>query len=305
MESFKANDAASYDAVASDFAYFSALTTRPLAATMVHLAAPRPEHHVLDVATGSGIVALTAATQIRGKGWITGIDLSEGLLAVARENASRSEADGRIQLARADAEALPFSNGSFDRVLSLFALLHFPHPDRALAEMFRVLRPQGRAVIGLGSGPPCNSMRGWTHRIGRLPDLIRLGAGRLLLAPAHLDKIVSRHVPVSAEPEETELARGRRSRSVRAETLMHDAGFRNIQSHWEGHCFTCDSSDEFWRLQKTFSSFARKRLSGASADQALKVRREFTDDCNRVLMRRGKLVFHYGAFYLSGERNEF
>src|SRR5262249_10382451 len=200
-----------------------------------------------------------------------------GLLAVAREHAARSEANGRIGLARADAEALPFSNGSFDRVLSLFALLHFPHPDRALAEMFRVLKPQGRAVIGLGSRPPWDSIKGWTHRIGRLPDLIRLGTGRLRLAPAHLDRIVNRHVPVSAERDETELARYRHSRTIRAEGLMRDAGFRNIQSDWEGHCFRCGSSDEFWRLQKTYSSFARKRLSGASADQVARIRREFSD----------------------------
>ena len=63
MESFKANDAASYDAAASDFAYFSALTTKPLAVTIVHLAALRAEDQVLDVATGSGVVALAAAAR--------------------------------------------------------------------------------------------------------------------------------------------------------------------------------------------------------------------------------------------------
>jgi len=302
MEDFKTTDAASYDAVANDFAHFSELTTKPLADTMVRLAALQPEHRVLDVATGSGIVALTAAARAGENAGITGIDLSDAMLATARANACQSEAGGRVTWTRADAEALPFPDASFDRVLSLFALLHFPHPDRALAEMFRVLKPQGRAVIGLGSRPPRDSIQGWVHRIGRLPDLVWLATGRLLLAPAHLDRIVYRHVPPSGEPEETELAQDRHSRAPRAKKLMQETGFENIQTHWEGRCFECHSTEEFWKLQRTYSSIARKRLSGASSDQVLGIRREFNEDCSRVLRRRGKLQFHYAAFYLSGDR---
>ena len=51
-----------------------------------------------------------------------------------------------------DAEQLEFPDQSFDVVLSLYALFHFPEPLRALGEMYRVLRPGGHVVIGVGSG---------------------------------------------------------------------------------------------------------------------------------------------------------
>jgi ubiquinone/menaquinone biosynthesis C-methylase UbiE len=302
VEQFKIGDASSYDSVAASFAHFTNLVTRPLSQTMVRLAELQPENRVLDIGTGSGIVALAAAEHLRGPGSVTGIDLSDGLLAEAREEVARAGLADKIRLEKADAEALPFPDRTFDVVLSLFALLHFPNPEKAVAEMFRVLTPGGRLVIGIGSRPPWTSVHGWIHRLSRIPDFFSLKAGKLLLAPAHLNQIVERHLPAAAAAEETELAQDHSFRSARALQLIRETGIQDVRTEWEGHHLVLDSPQEFWDLQSTFSSIARKRLRIAAPAQLDLVRKDFERECAEVLGRGGKLVYHYAASYISGRR---
>jgi ubiquinone/menaquinone biosynthesis C-methylase UbiE len=297
VEPFKISDASSYDAVAENFGHFTELVTRPLAETLVSLASVGGNAQVLDVGTGSGIVALAAGRRLGGSGSITGVDLSDGLLAEARQNVAAGLSTP-VVLQSGDAEALPFPDQSFDAVLCLFALLHFPNPGIALSEMHRVLKPGGKLAIGIGSAPPWASIQGWTHRLSRLPDLIRLRTGRLLLAPAHLNSLVERHLPKPSAPEETHLARDRGARAPAAAKLVRAAGFNGIRTHWQGGHLVLNSAEEFWNLQRTFSSIARKRMREATPSQVAIVRRNFDADCRRVLSNRGKLVYHYAAFYL-------
>jgi SAM-dependent methyltransferase len=299
LDPFKIRDSASYDAVSADFARFTDLVTPPLAATMIRKAGLRAQDRVLDVGTGSGVVALAAAQRVAGAGAVVGVDLSGGQLEVARAKAHQAGLEDRVRFEQADAEALPFENQSFDVVLSLFALLHFPAPEQALAEMFRVLRPGGRLVIGIGAPPPWTSLRGWRHRFGRLPDWIHLKSGRLLLAPAHLNSLVEKYLPAASQPEETDLARHR----DRALTLASRAGFVDLETDWEGRHIALEDAEDFWKLQSTFSSFARKRLAAATPDQLERVRNTFFESCRRVQARGGKLVYHYAARYISGRRS--
>ena len=92
----------------------------------------------LDVACGTGDMAIELLK--RGSS-VTGIDLSEEMLAIAR----RKTASANFQLA--DAEALPFDDATFDAVTSAFGIRNFVHLDKGLAEMARVLKSGGRMVI--------------------------------------------------------------------------------------------------------------------------------------------------------------
>ncbi len=103
------------------------------------LAQPQAGERALDVGTGTGHYALDLARQgLR----VTGYDRSEAMLAVAQR------ADPTIAWERGEAEMLPYADGSFDLVLSVTALEFVRDPVRALAEMFRVVAPGGRVVVG-------------------------------------------------------------------------------------------------------------------------------------------------------------
>jgi ubiquinone/menaquinone biosynthesis C-methylase UbiE len=302
VDEFKIEDASSYDAVAGSFAHFTSLVTKPLAETLVHLAELRPQDQILDIGTGSGIVALAAAKRLSGAGCVTGIDLSRGLLAEARQAVNQAGMEDRIRFEVGDAEALPFPDRSFDRVLSMFALLHFPHPERAVAEMVRVLKPGGHLAIGIGSGPPWSSLTGWRHQLSRIPDFVRLRTGKLLLAPGHLNQLIQRHIPAASGPEETDLASDTGSRALKADSIIRQSGLQDVRTYWEGGHLILHSAQEFWDLQSTFSSIARKRLKAATPAQIDLVRKDFEAQCRQVLERGGKLVYHYAAFYMYGRR---
>lgn len=96
---------------------------------------------VLDVGCGTGIVARAAARRLDGSGSVTGIDLNDGMLAVARR------APERVTWHHGPAEHLPFRSRSFDRVVSQFALMFFTDQTAAIAEMARVTRPGGTITI--------------------------------------------------------------------------------------------------------------------------------------------------------------
>lgn len=102
---------------------------------------------VLDVACGTGIVARLAAPRVAPSGKVVGLDLNEGMLAVAREHAPE---DGTpIEWKQGDATALPFADGVFEVVLCQQGLQFFPDKSRALREMHRVLVPGGRLALNV------------------------------------------------------------------------------------------------------------------------------------------------------------
>jgi SAM-dependent methyltransferase len=107
---------------------------------------PQPGQSVLDVACGTGIVARLAAERMGGRGSVVGVDLNPQMLAVAR----RLRPD--LEWRQADAADLPFAPATFDVVFCQAALMYFPDRQAALAEMARVLRPEGRLVAQVWSG---------------------------------------------------------------------------------------------------------------------------------------------------------
>lgn len=117
------------------------------AARLVKFAKVRPGQSMLDVACGTGVVAITAA---RIGAHVRGIDLTPELLERARENARIAGVE--VDFREGDAEALPFDDATFDVVLSQFGHMFAPRPDVAIAEMLRVLKPGG--TIAFATWPP-------------------------------------------------------------------------------------------------------------------------------------------------------
>ncbi|MFW6075023.1 MAG: class I SAM-dependent methyltransferase [Chloroflexota bacterium] len=111
-------------------------------AAVDHLA-PTRNDHVLDIATGAGHAAVVAR---RGGAQVTGIDISPILISEADHYAVTNNLDD-IQFDEGDAANLPYPNASFTVAISSFGLPHVENGERAVQELFRVLRPTGRVAL--------------------------------------------------------------------------------------------------------------------------------------------------------------
>jgi demethylmenaquinone methyltransferase/2-methoxy-6-polyprenyl-1,4-benzoquinol methylase len=157
-------------------------------ARAVDLARVSPGSRVLDVATGTGDLALELARRVAPGGEVVGADFAEGMLDRARAKAERHPGAVRPRFEWADATALPYPDDSFDAATVGFGVRNFEDLPRGLAEMARVVRPGGRVVvleITTPTRPPLSLFyRLWFDRavptLGRLAGLLarlRAGAG--------------------------------------------------------------------------------------------------------------------------------
>jgi SAM-dependent methyltransferase len=98
---------------------------------------------LLDVACGTGVLALAALELVGPDGAVTGLDVNDGMLDVARRKGAR------IDWRNGRAEALPFPDATFDRVVSQFGLMFFEDRRNAVREMVRVLKSGGRLAVAV------------------------------------------------------------------------------------------------------------------------------------------------------------
>jgi SAM-dependent methyltransferase len=125
----------------------SARELEPAATVAVDIAGIAPGESVLDVGCGTGNAALMAA---RAGAVVTGVDPAERLVEVARARARDLGLDATFHTG--DAQALELADGTFDAVLSVFAVIFAPDGESAVAELLRVARPGGRVVVSCWLG---------------------------------------------------------------------------------------------------------------------------------------------------------
>jgi ubiquinone/menaquinone biosynthesis C-methylase UbiE len=130
-----------------DFAMVAGLIIK-VAEDLVEALAVVPDERVLDVACGSGNGAIAAAR--RSWGNVVGADFVPALLERGRERAAAERLE--IEFVEADAESLPFGDGEFDVVMSIFGAMFAPDHERCAGELLRVCRPGGR--IGMANWVP-------------------------------------------------------------------------------------------------------------------------------------------------------
>ena len=108
---------------------------------------PREGEHILDIGAGPGLLIADMAAVVGPSGHVTGLEISDSMLAVAHRRFASSAIADRVTLLNGDATALPFPDASFDAATSTQVYEYVPGVDQALAELYRVLRPGGRALI--------------------------------------------------------------------------------------------------------------------------------------------------------------
>ena len=125
---------------------------------------PERPQALLDIACGTGDFALAQARRMHADSRITGLDLSEGMLAVMREKVEKAGLAGRISCEQGDCEQMRFAEGSFDCATIAFGIRNFAHREAALKEILRVLKPGGRLVI-LELSVPENKLLRWAYNL--------------------------------------------------------------------------------------------------------------------------------------------
>jgi ubiquinone/menaquinone biosynthesis C-methylase UbiE len=154
LQAIKARQKAMW--TAGDFGQIAKFT-QSNAVEFVERCAVKAGSHLLDVACGTGNVAIPAA---KAGAVVTGLDIVPNLLAQARARADRESL--KIRFDEGDMENLPYDDASFDLVTSMFGAMFGPRPKRVAAELIRVCRPGGR--IAMASWTP-RGFIGQTHQI--------------------------------------------------------------------------------------------------------------------------------------------
>jgi SAM-dependent methyltransferase len=123
---------------------------------MLDLAQIEPSQRILDVATGAGEPALSAAERVGPGGYVLATDIAEGIVELARQVA-RERGLKQIETRAMDGEKLDLPEASFDAVLCRLGLMYMPHPVTALREWRRAVRLGGRVAVVIFSTPERNS----------------------------------------------------------------------------------------------------------------------------------------------------
>lgn len=211
---------------------------------LVELAGVRPGNHVLDIATGSGEPALTAARIVGPSGRVVAVDISPGMLAIARE---RIDAAGlrNVEVIESDAESLNLDASSFDAVLCRWGLMFMPDLDGVIRSMYRALKPGGRFATAVWS------IADKVPMLGLARDAIRRITGI---------------VPPPNAPDPTKLA----DTSI-LERALAGAGFRDVAFERRIVTFEFSSADAFAEFRGQIGG-TRATLSKLPAEVARQAR---------------------------------
>jgi SAM-dependent methyltransferase len=213
LEGFKSFEAEGWSKRAGTYGDLLGALTARVAEPLLDAAGVRHDMRVLDTATGPGYVAERAAT--RGAHPV-GVDISDGMLELARSR------QPQLEFRWADAESLPFEDGSFDAVVGGFVLNHLPNPERAMAEAGRVLAPGGAVAYSVWDRPERNRING-------------------VVADAIEDVGVERPPEVADGPDSY-----RFSDDPEFESLLSAAGLEQVQVETVGLTLEAADADAFW-----------------------------------------------------------
>lgn len=219
---------------------------------LVELAEIKPGDKILDIATGIGEPAITAAKRVRPNGRVVATDLSPQMLAIAKARAKSLGLDSVMEFKESDAEALDFPKSTFNAILSRWGLMFLPNLSVALVAIKQLLAPDGRLSAAVWSTP------------SKVPllDLVFSTVRKQVNAPA----------PPPGTPGPFALAD-----AAALERSFSQAGFRDVRVETLQITFGFDSPESYTRLHQQVTAPIQIMLSSHTEERKKQVWDSVTD----------------------------
>jgi len=215
-----------------------------------------PGKNVLDLASGSGQPALTAAKHIRPGGMVTALDISPAMIGVVAQKAARARLDN-VEPVVGDMEELNYEPGTFDAVTSRLGFMSCPDPPKAFSEAKRVLKPGGRLSFVVWDTPVENK---WLAQVQQIMNQVAPGP-----AP---DPKAPNPFRLCDQNELTDLLRG--------------AGFQRWEIESRAFPYEFDGPEHYWSFVSEMAAGVTMRLRSMSEADREKVQALVTDEAKKI-----------------------
>lgn len=265
-----------WDAVASGWAKRLAWTERnflPLTDWFARAAGWTSGHRMIDVACGPGYPTFAAAAAVGPDGSVLGLDIS-GAMVSAASGFARSSGVTNVEFREMDAEALQLQDGSFDSAVNAYGLMFCPEPERAVRELWRVLKPGGHCAMAV-----------WDERI----------------KSPFFDVMLSVASPLLALPSPDPRAPGpfRLASADTLESMTVASGFSDVRVERLTLTFECESVADYCQL---FADVALKaRMDTLSDSERARLETE-VEEASRSYVQGGHLQLPAVSLCVSGRK---
>lgn len=279
-EEFKAAQKAGWNNVAPGWREWWAMFedgAQRLSDRLVELAEIKPSHRVLDIATGIGEPALTAARRVRPNGRVIGTDISPEMVAIARERAKEFGLDAIAIFEDSDAEIYSYPSSSFDAVISRWGLMFLPNLVPTLQKIRASLVPDGILSAAVWS----------------IPDK----APVLMLAFRTASEKAGLPPPAAGSSGPFKLAD-----VVTLENSLIEGGFKNIKIETLNLRFRFNSANDFVNFHKAINAPIHAMLKNQSIEKQEEVWKGIGDTTKRYSDSKGIITLDNEVICVSGQR---
>ena len=247
---------------------------KPMGDEIIRLLHPQENDVVLDVAAGTGEPGLTIAAMLKN-GKVISTDLAEGMLEVARENATKRGIKN-FETKACDVSELPFADNTFDAVSCRFGFMFFPDMLLAAKEMVRVLKPGGRIAASVWNVPEKNF---W-----------------VTATMSTINKNMQLPPPPPGAP-----GMFRCAQNGLVADLFKQAGLKNISETEVAGKLNTGTSENYWNMMNEVAAPIVAALSNADDTMKTKIRSEVFESLKQKFSD-GKVVFDSSATVIYGEK---
>lgn len=244
---------------------------------LVDLAQIRQGHKVLDIGTGIGEPAVTAARHVGPSSKVVAIDISPQMLAIARERAKDNGLDKIIEFREADAESFSLPSSNFHTIISRWGMMFLPNLSNALASIRQALVPNGRIAAAVWSTPQ------------KVPFL------DLAIGTAMKEVAASPPPPVTPGPfnlADTNMLQDK----------FRQAEFQDVTVHIGNMDFKAASAEEFTSFHQSINAPVKMMIASQTPQRQSEIWNAITEAARKHADSTGAVTLQNEVIYISARR---